>query len=453
MKIKTFRLKNPKRIYIAGLYWYSSDAGLKKSSDKRKALQKAESSYLELSAASRDVETDGNKLDSLTVPSLLSGVVIQTTRSVSVGYGLSELIPANSYALQHLALDHSEKIWPLPTVLIRLALDDDTHWISYIYRGKLTLSSDRLVGVEESDKAFERLRKKANSQLIKGSGQLNTIDITALDQSLSELYKWEKEAKSKALSAIKPFKSLKKTSVTEHKYFRPIFWSSLGITLLIASNWGYNSYLDYQSKLAERERQERLRVLQDVGAAPRPWNEQPGIVPVYRECVDSYLNVSNYRVGWETVRWSCNAQQVTREWNRGDTGSFSILPIDEGFTVQSPNMLTDVTPLPKFRPRGSVPIVGRDQAARLLMDVARIEGYRVTFNWGNENTRRVPKGDTYITERLGHANHKVQFIGEEMPGAKMINNLAQIPSLYLVNVEQSNDRWLLTVEFYAEAKS
>ena len=421
MEVKAYTLKNQKRKWVAGLYWYSSEAGHKKTKDKQLALQKAESSYLELSAARKDSEGVEASINPQSVSSLLSGVVIHTNRSVSIGYGPSESIPQNGYALQQLALDHAERKWPLPTVLIRLALDDETHWISYIHRGKLTLSGDRLVGADESDTAFERLRAKASQQLNKASGQLNTIDIVSVDQAFAELCKWEKEAKSKALTAIKPFKSLKKTSVTEHKYFKPLFWSGVGLMLLIGGNWAYSSYQDYQAKLAEYERQERLRLLQDVGPAPRPWTEQPQIISVYRACVESYLSTPSYRVGWETVRWSCNPQHVTREWNRGSTGSFSVLPVQEGFTVQNPNMLTDVTPMPPFLPRGKAPIVKRDAAARLLMDIARVESYRVTFNWGNENTRRVPRGDTYITENLGHASHKVQFIGEQMPGAQMIN--------------------------------
>lgn len=441
MQVKSLRLKNSSRTWTAGLYWYSRETTGHKSSDKTLALANAEATYNELHTNIVKDSADHDEVNTVD----LSGILIKNGRSITVGFAKAAEIDSSSYPLLQLVMDHAEARWTLPTVVIRIALDENYHWLSFINRGKLTLSSDIIVDARESATKLNSLRAKAPEKH-------ELIDITDVDEAQKELYQWEKKVKKKKLRKIDSFTELRKNRLRDHRAFNTVAWSAAVVILLTTANYGYDAYQAYQSRLAEIEEQQRLQALQEVGPAPRPWTETAHFAPLYQTCIEQYLSRPAYKYGWSMVRWACNEDSEIREWNRGDTGSFSILPVHGAFSVRNPNMLTETNPMPVLSERGKTPIVKKNQAARILMDVARIESIRTSFSWGSENTRRVPRGDEYITENLGHATHRVEFTADSQFSAKFVNSIARLPSLYLVNIERTLDRWKLNVEFYAEAE-
>lgn len=429
MENYTLTLGKKKRSLIAGLNWYSTDASLNKQNDKLSTLKKAETTYKDAYSKSQDVE--------------LSGILLRNSRTAMVGFTQSTNVTGKTFALQELALRYAEARWPLPTVVIRLALTSDVYWVTFIIKGQLSLASDSVCSKKESDALLEKAHKRAGASA-------HSIDIQSTEDARAELLSWEKSVKKK-LHEIKSFEFLKKRRLSESKGFKQVV-SLLSVAfILVAANTGYNTYQGYQERIQERERLERLRLLQDIGPAPRPWTEVPHLASAYQECMRRYIQTPISNNGWLAGDWSCNQRQEKREWIRGSYGSFSVLPVDSAFSVRSPNNLTEIKSIEPAPQKGNVPIVNRLDAARFIMDIARLHQYRVSFRWGNENTRRVPRGDTYITESLGHANHRVEFVGNQYPNAEMINSLSKIPSLHLDEIEFSSNRWTLTVEFYSEA--
>lgn len=433
MTLYTIPLKKHKS-WVAGLRWYSRDRGSSFQSDKRKVVNSACLTYRQTSSVGEDTE----------VISLLAGTVFQSSHVVSIGYAPVEDVPVKGKPLLRLALWYANENWPFSPVVIRLALDDNTHWLSQSFKGKLSLSSDQIVAAEASDEPFKKLVQRAGESV-------HVLDVTEPDQALALLHEWEKKAKVKSFATITSFHALTKSKLNEAKWFKPVATVSGLALLLITANSGYSWYQEYQAKLEEQERQERIRILEDVGPAPRPWTEQPELMPAYTRCLNLYEEQPKYSMGWETSQWRCNATQATREWSRGEYGSFSITPAASGFNPEDPNKLSNTLTFSGLPERGNAPIVNREAAAQILMDTARIHRFQARFNWGNENTRRVPRGDTFITEPLGHAKHRVQLIGEKIPPLSLLQNIAILPSSYLMSVENIQGRWTLTIEFYAEA--
>ncbi|CAM3789993.1 type 4b pilus protein PilO2 [Vreelandella rituensis] len=428
MDTSTLHLKSKRRHWIAGLYWHSRDSG-REGSSKQEVLNAAEELYAQLS------QTEGEEL---------VGVLISGNRFQQVGFHAPGEVPVNSYSLAQLALAAYTKTMPLPTVMGRLALSEDHHWVFKIQRGKISFAGDKVIPAEDSESELKRLQQTAPDNA-------SIIDILDVTEASQQILAWEKSVKSSRLHKAKPFKVLRKLRITQHRFFKP---AAIVATLAIAvmgGNVGYETHKDYKERQAEVERQERLRILQDVGPAPRPWTDAPPLWISYKRCTDQYQQGQAFRAGWSTVSWSCDQDNVTRHWHRGEHGSFSILPAEGDFVVEDPNRLIEATPLPEVEPRGTTPIVDRASAAQLLMDLARLHEFQARFKWGRENTRRVPRGNTFITENLGHATHRLELSGDQIPSVELMKGIEKIPSISLVELSESSNSWTLILEFYAEA--
>jgi hypothetical protein len=333
----------------------------------------------------------------------------------------------------------------------RLALDAKSHWIIVFRAGIILPSGDRIVPSDRSSDELDKITTENKSLEI----AFDCVD-TSESKLLVESWFNQQGKFSTELPAVVPINDVGSTTKTRKNTFMAI-----GAIVLIGviSSIGYNQYENYKhAKIKEEKLQEeRLRELLARSQEKQvPWEAWPSFNYVYNSCIEIYKERKKNVNGWDLTNWYCGAQQVTETWQRSSIGSFTLPPVGDGeINVQDPNMITYTIPMPKFPARGKSAINYKNSAGKYLMDLARLNDSSIDISWGNEVTRSIPTGDTFVKEGLGYAENTASLRFAALPSAKVIYGLSNIAAIELSEIKKEGNSWELTANFYTtfEGKS
>jgi len=324
----------------------------------------------------------------------------------------------------------------------RLALDEKNHWILVCWAGIIAPAGDRIVDASESDRIFEEIRSHQKSLTV-------AFDSTEVSTSGELIEGWLAKTGRSGLFAIVPAKEVGAPPKSQKKMMAAL--GVIGVCSVIGLT-GRHFYLEHEAKkMAEQRAQAQLlrEQLARAQEAEKPWESWPALSDVYNACAHAYFDRQKEINSWELVGWRCNDSRALEQWNRTGIGSFSLPPVGDGsINLEDPNNLSHEIMLPEFSPEGRNAINEKGDAARYLMDLARLHEVSISISWGSEEKRSIPKGDSFIQEGLGYAKNSATFRLNSFPESSFLEGLAAISAIKLGEIQNRQSNWELSVDFF-----
>lgn len=324
----------------------------------------------------------------------------------------------------------------------RLRLSDEFEWITVVRSGVVSPVGDLVVGVEEADEALSTLRERNDGLEV----LFNEKDETASTQLIES---WLEEVPTRKIPQVKDIKELGAPPLSGQKM---AVFGVVGAVLLSGAYIGfsqYQAYVERQEAKEEAARQAAIARLNSRGPIPTPWEDWAPVSAVAAACLTHHQSKDEFKYGWQEVYWSCDGESVTRNWQRTEVGSYTHLPVEEGFNLTKPNELGHKEELDvSLEPRGEQAIAPKVEVAKILMDAARIHGMAIRLEWGSEETRTYMQGEEQKVERLGYSLNSATISSKDISGVSIVETLRKIPGLRLTGITQEGTDVAIKIEFY-----
>lgn len=324
----------------------------------------------------------------------------------------------------------------------RLRLSEDCDWVAVVRSGVVSPVGDLAVSVGETDEAFATIRERNEGLEV----LFNEQDV---DASIRLIEGWLESVSTRKISLVKDVKDLGAPPLGGRQI---AVYGVLASIVLGSAYIGYSQYQAHVERLeakAEAERRAALERINNRGAIPTPWVEWPRVSDVAGACLSNHYERDDYRYGWNEVYWSCNGQSVTQNWQRSEIGSYTYLPVSDGFNLTRPNEISHQESLDtSLEPRGGQGVAAKADVAKILMDAARQNGMAIRLEWGQEETRSYMQGDRTVTEGLGYSFNSGTISSRDLSGVAIIEILNRIPGLRLSRISQDRQGFEIKIEFY-----
>jgi len=412
---------------LAGLYWARLQAHQRKRKVVREELNEQAAEY-------QHVFGESAKL----------GVLFSTGIDILAGVGespegihVSKKSKTRSLACLALIANPEAR-----SFLGRLRISEDYDWIAVVRSGIISPVGDLVVGVEESDEAFSTLRSRNDDLSVK----FDERDVNASAQVIGD---WLAGTKPRKIPQVRAIGEVGAPPLTTKNMLLYGLLATVLVSGAYIAHSQYRAYIDTKAAQEEARRQAALSQINSRGPIPTPWKEKPHVSAVAAACFEHYQQRKEYKLGWREERWSCDGSTVDRVWRRTEIGSYTHLPVEEGFNLSDPNTLTHSQSLGNtLSARGDQAVAQKNEVGKVIMDAARLHGLSIDLEWGGEETRTYMDGEQEKVERLGYSVNTATMQGEGVSALAIIETLSKIPGMHLERVSSEGGDISINIQFY-----
>lgn len=204
-------------------------------------------------------------------------------------------------------------------------------------------------------------------------------------------------------------------------------------------------FSDDSAALAAREARRMEILAHPERFFPRPWRDTAKPVPWAGRCLKNLLALPTSDSGWNLERSQCSKENFETQWAFASGASFMQLP--EGTSLQSPQKAMRKVSLPALKTTAKPDdLVGMEEVARKLYEMANLFGLHLTLNWAQPASTTVREGSLAVPLKAPWRVGKWGFT--DLPAQIVLSPefyavLDSIPGLVVEELTHNNGKWEL----------